>query len=93
MFSLEDFLVNLQLNGYQKSNLTHTNRNLYSDIHKWSSSCYAPALEAFWNSAIRPSVCPVGQLPRHVIGTLAACSLATAGYHRCADCGPVRGRT
>ena len=22
MFSLEDFLVNLQLNGYQKSNLT-----------------------------------------------------------------------
>jgi len=27
------------------------------------------------------------------IGTLAACSLATAGHQRCADCGPVRGRT
>ena len=26
-------------------------------------------------------------------GTLAAYSLATAGHHRYADCGPVRGRT
>jgi len=27
------------------------------------------------------------------IGTLAACSLATAGHQKCADFGPVRGRT
>jgi len=26
------------------------------------------------------------------IGTLAACSLATAGYQRCVDCGPICGR-
>jgi len=45
---------------------------------------------AFWNSAIHPSVCPTVQL---AIGTLAACSLATAGHQRCADRGPVRGRT
>ena len=41
---------------------------------------------AFWNSTIRPPVCPMAQLPR-----LAACSLATAGHQRCADCGPIRG--
>ena len=28
------------------------------------AACYAPALGAFWNSAIRPSVCPMAQLPR-----------------------------
>ena len=39
---------------------------------------YAPALGegAFWNSAIRPSICPVAQLPACAISTLAACSLA-----------------
>ena len=41
----------------------------------------------FWSSAILPSVCPMAQLPR------LDCCLATAGHQRCADCGPVRGRT
>jgi len=59
---------------------------------------YDPALGVtFWNTAIRPSVCQSVCLSHgaaaYAIGTLAACSLATAGYQRCADCGPVRGRT
>jgi len=59
-------------------------------------SCHllvCPAVGAgavFRNSPIRPSVCPMAQLP---IGMLVACSLATAGRQRCADCGLVRGRT
>ena len=43
------------------------------------------AEEALSDTEIRPSVCSVEQL--------AACSLATAGHQRCADCGPVRGWT
>jgi len=50
--------------------------------------------------AIGPSVrlsvpgcsCPRRALP-WAIGSLVACNLATAGHQRCADCGPVRGRT
>jgi len=51
---------------------------------------------ALSDTAIRPSVCPnlgyshagcMAQLPRH-----AGC-LQLAGHQRCADCGPVRGRT
>ena len=63
-------------------------------VGQWVTDCdplftlMPPPQGAFWNSAIRPSVCPMAQLPR-----LAACSLATAGHQRCADCGPVRGRT
>jgi len=53
---------------------------------------YAPALGVtFWNTAIRPSVCQSVCLSHgaaaYAIGTLAACSLATAGYQTCADCG------
>jgi len=40
-----------------------------------------------------PSVCLSHCAAAEAIGTLAACSLATAGHQRCADCGPVRGRT
>jgi len=47
------------------------------------------------DSAIRSSVClPVGlSHGAAALGTLVACSLATAGHQRCVDCGPVRGRT
>ena len=52
---------------------------------------------AFRNSAIRPPVSPSVCLSHGTaalaIGPLAACSLATAGHRRWADCGPVRGRT
>ena len=39
------------------------------------------------------SVCLSHGAAAQAIGLLAACSLATAGHQRCADCGPVRGRT
>ena len=68
----------------------------YSENHIRPQSRWSPAVfrstallfqGAFLNSAIRPSVCPVAQLPI-AIGTLAACSLAIAGYQRCADWDP-----
>jgi len=46
--------------------------------------CYAPSPRGHFGTArpvclsVLPSVCPTAQLP---IGTLAACSLATAGHH------------
>ena len=42
--------------------------------------CYAPAIGggALSDTAIRPSVCPMAQLP-YTIGSLAACSLAVCG--------------
>ena len=48
------------------------------------------------HQAIPRSVCLSACMSRGAaaLGTLAACSLATAdGSQRCADCGPVRGRT
>ena len=39
-----------------------TERQVDTDYHR---HYYAPRTKgAFWNSAIRPSVCPVAQLPR-----------------------------
>ena len=63
------------------------------------AACYAPAVQGSVKRYRDPSVClshgaaALGaQLPQSV-GTLAACSLPTAGHQRCADCGSVRGRT
>ena len=41
----------------------------------------------------RPSVCLSHSAAAWATDTLAACSLATASHQKCADCGPVRGRT
>jgi len=56
------------------------------------SAHYAPALGGILEQR-DPSVCLSHGAAAYAIGTLAACSLAIAGYQRCADCGPVRGRT
>jgi len=39
------------------------------------------------------SVCLSHDAAAYAVGTLAACSLATACHQRCADCGPIRGQT
>ena len=53
---------------------------------------YAPSQGCIFEQR-DPSVCLSRGAAAQAIGTLAACSLATAGHRRCADCGPVRGRT
>jgi len=53
-----------------KSKLTGLPKNLIASLRttifgNFNSVCYAAALGgAFWNSAIRPSVCPMAQLPK-----------------------------
>ena len=37
---------------------------LFHTLYTHTELFYAPALGGIWNSAIRPSVCPVAQLPR-----------------------------
>jgi len=53
---------------------------------------YAPVISGMLEQR-DPSVCLSAGAAAYAIGTLAACSLTTAGQQRCADCGPVRGRT
>jgi len=54
---------------------------------RWRNNVFMPsAVGPLSDTAIRPSVCPS-------LGCRHAGCLQLAGHQRCADCGPVRGRT
>jgi len=89
MFSIFAVVDPTQHNPQKPKNIDPTQPNpLVNPTH---GQLYAPTLERHFGIAqsVRLSVPWRSCLG---VGTLAACSLATAGQQRCADCGPVRGR-